>query len=151
MRRLLAPALALLALVAAGCRESGGLPTAVLRIKDREITVEVASTRADRERGLMYRETLPEDRGMLFIYPQERVLSFWMRNTTIPLSIAYLDAEGAIREIYYMRPLDFTSIVSQSKVRYALEVNEGWFERHGIEAGDRVVLPESIRSIAGEP
>ncbi len=132
-------------------RKTGGLREAVLRIKGHALTVEIAATQDSRARGLMYRESLDQDRGMLFIYPEERILSFWMRNTTVPLSIAYLDAQGTIVEIRWMRPLDFSSTVSMSKVRYAIEANEDWFESKGIEPGERVGMPDWVKEIRGEP
>jgi uncharacterized membrane protein (UPF0127 family) len=91
----------------------------------------------------MGRTALPEDRGMLFVFGREQVLSFWMRNTHIPLSIAYIDSEGRIVDIQDMKPLDDDPphYVSAEPVRYALEVNQGFFEERGIEVGDRAELP----------
>lgn len=86
----------------------------------------------------MGRENLDENRGMLFVYERDAKKSFWMKNTTIPLSIAYIAADGTIREIYDMEPLSTRTVDSRYSVRYALEVNQGAFERHGIKAGDKV-------------
>jgi len=87
----------------------------------------------------MYRESLPENHAMLFVFEGPRQASFWMRNTRIPLSIAYLDASGKILEIHDMQPFDETSIRSRSlAVAFALEVNQGWFRKQGIGPGDRV-------------
>ena len=77
----------------------------------------------------MFREELPEDRGMLFVFPDERVLEFWMRNTEIPLSIAFADASGRIVRIADMEPLSDAPVSSGAPARYALEVNRGWFAR----------------------
>ncbi len=88
----------------------------------------------------MGRDSLDEDRGMLFVYDRDSRKSFWMKNTKIPLSIAYIAADGTIREIYDMEPLSTRIIESKYSVRYALEVNQGAFERHGIKAGDKVVF-----------
>jgi uncharacterized membrane protein (UPF0127 family) len=107
-----------------------------LEIKGRKLTVEVASDDASRKAGLMHREGLPEDAGMLFIYPAHLEMSFWMKNTSIPLSIAFIDDRGAILQIEDMRPYDESSTRSAARVRYALEVNRGWFERNGIKVGD---------------
>ena len=89
----------------------------------------------------MFRETLPEDQGMLFVFPYERVLSFWMRNTYIPLDIAFINSAGEIIDIQRMEPIDESKhYVSNAPALYALEVNGGWFERHQIEVGATVTF-----------
>lgn len=101
--------------------------------------VEIARTPEERNLGLMHRRYLPEASGMLFAFEYEQVLAFWMKNTHIPLSIAYIDRRGVIREIYDMKPLDDTlTYPSRNPAMYALEVNAGWFERNGITRGCRV-------------
>jgi hypothetical protein len=113
--------------------------TIPLTIGDYELQVELATTNAERSQGLMFREDLPENAGMLFVYPNERQLSFWMRNTLIPLSIAFLDAEKQIINIEQMEPLDEgPRYRSAAPAQYALEVNQGWFDERGIEAGVQV-------------
>ena len=109
-----------------------------------EVEAEIADDRAERTRGLMERTALAEDAGMIFVFGRERTLSFWMRNTLIPLSIAYVDAEGRIVDIEDMEPLDDeTKHPSAEPAKYALEVNQGFFTERGIEVGDRVEgLPE---------
>lgn len=107
-----------------------------LRCGDATVWVEIADDPAERERGLMMRRKLDEDHGMLFVFESSSRQSFWMRNTLIPLSIAYMDDRGEILEIHDMFPLDRSAVVSQSEsVRYALEVNRGWFARRGIGVG----------------
>jgi uncharacterized membrane protein (UPF0127 family) len=108
-----------------------------------EVWVEIADTDAERQRGLMGRTALPEDQGMLFVFPSEEQLSFWMKNTLIPLSIAYIDSEGRIVDIQDMKPLDDDPphYVSAEPARYALEVNQGFFEERGVTVGDRAELP----------
>jgi uncharacterized membrane protein (UPF0127 family) len=89
----------------------------------------------------MFRSRLEKDSGMLFVFDREQMLDFWMKNTSIPLSIAYIDSEGIIREIYDMKPLDISvSYPSKYPARYALEVNRGWFSRKGIRKGSRLIL-----------
>jgi len=89
----------------------------------------------------MFRKNLPSDAGMLFVFESEQRLSFWMRNTYIPLSIAYIDARGVIREILDMAPLDDSvTYPSRYPVKYALEVNRGWFASRGITPGCRVIF-----------
>ena len=75
---------------------------------------------------------------MLFVYPEEQILSFWMRNTRIPLDIAFIDRNGFILEIQQMEPHDDVSHASKQPAMYALELRKGWFEDHGVEPGERV-------------
>ncbi|MDR2630742.1 MAG: DUF192 domain-containing protein [Spirochaetaceae bacterium] len=105
-----------------------------------QIAVEIARTEAERARGLMHRISLPDGEGMLFVFERDQILSFWMKDTLIPLSIAFISYDGRIREIYDMHPRDLRSIHSSRSVRYALEVPQGWFERTGITVGDRLHL-----------
>jgi uncharacterized membrane protein (UPF0127 family) len=102
------------------------------------VYVEIAMTDAARQFGLMKRKSMPEDEGMLFVYPECDWRSFWMKDTLIALSLAYLDKNGVILEILDMEPLDETSHPSSKPAQYALEVNKGWFKKHGIKAGDSV-------------
>ena len=106
------------------------------------IKVEIARTDEERGRGLMFRKSLPDGEGMLFIFEREQQLFFWMKNTLIPLSIAYIASNGRIVEIKDMRPLDESSVPSSVPVRYALEVPQGWFNRAGIKPGDKLVISD---------
>ena len=112
-----------------------------LKVAGKVITVELARTPSERGLGLMYRRQLPEDYGMLFVFPEEDYLTFWMKNTHIPLSIAFISTEGTITQIESMEPLSLSSHDSKEKARYALEMLEGWFERHNVKVGDKVELP----------
>ncbi|MCL1837547.1 MAG: DUF192 domain-containing protein [Treponema sp.] len=119
------------------------LPTTALTIEragaaEIEITVEIARTEDERAQGLMHRKKLPDGEGMLFIFDRDQQLSFWMKNTIIPLSIAFIASDGRITEIKDMQPNDLSSVRSSRSVRYALEVPQGWFARAGINAGDIV-------------
>ena len=109
----------------------------------REFTVsaEIAEKTEDRNHGFMERKTIPDGTGMLFIFERDQILSFWMKNTPHPLSIAYIDSKGKIRDIYDMTPYSLSSIISTVSVRYALEVPQGWYKINGITVGDTVVLP----------
>ncbi len=119
---------------------SPSLPRQSLQIGEQVLKVEVASTPESMAQGLMYRKSMPENEGMLFVFPQPQRASFWMKNTRIPLSIAYLDADMTILEIYDLKPYDQRSTVSRSTaIAYALEVNQGWFQKHDIEPGTRVI------------
>jgi hypothetical protein len=106
----------------------GGLP----------VTVELAETREAQQRGLMGRDSLPDDYGMLFVYDSERTLSFWMRNTKIPLDIAFADANGVIVGIEQLVPRSEESVLSKSPAMYALEMNEGWFSENGVPEGAKI-------------
>ena len=121
------------------------LKTAVLSIERAgldsvEITAELAQTEAERTQGLMYRKNLPDGEGMLFIFDRDQQLSFWMKNTLIPLSIAFIASDGRIVDIKDMQPRDLNSVKSSRSVRYALEVPQGWFSRAGIKPGDLVKI-----------
>lgn len=123
----------------------GGAPgqvtrTTTIRVDGHDVTVEVADTPALRERGLMHRDSLPEDHGMLFVYGESQTLSFWMRNTRFPLDIAFIDAGGTIVDIQQMEPQSDEQHVSAAPALYALEMPLGWFEEHDVEVGDRVEI-----------
>lgn len=115
--------------------------------KGARIYVEIADTPEARAEGLMFRPSLPEDRGMLFVFPEPQTLAFWMRNTSIPLSIAYIDRDGTVLEIHDMEPYSLESVSSRQPALYALEVNRGTFEGLGIEPGDRLRLPEDLSEV----
>jgi len=114
------------------------LPVDWLTVGGHRITVELARRPEERNRGLMFRESLPPEHGMLFLFERDEVQAFWMRNTRIPLSIAYADARGQIVRIADLEPLDERPVSSIAPARYALEMNRGWFAAHGVAAGDRI-------------
>lgn len=115
----------------------------IIRQDGTEFTVaaEIAIKPEDRNHGFMERKTIPDGTGMLFIFERDQLLSFWMKNTPHPLSIAYIDSKGKIRNIYDMTPYSLSSIISTVSVRYALEVPQGWYKKNGITEGDVVLLP----------
>ena len=119
-------------------------------INDTISHAEVAFTQKDRTIGLMFRDRLDNDHGMLFIYPQEQNLSFWMKNTKIPLSIAFINTKEIITQIEFMTPYSLMSHISKKKVKYALEMEQGWFRINGIEIGSKVSLSPEIRSLKAE-
>ena len=104
------------------------------------LTVELARTDAQRAQGLMHRKTLKDGEGMLFIFERDQPLSFWMKNTLVPLSIAFISSDGRIFEIYDMEPGNLNSVKSSRSGRYALEVAQGWFSRAGIGVGGKLDL-----------
>ncbi len=127
-----------------GLMVEGDLRDATITINGIEVVVEIADCDQSRAQGLMQRVTLDEDRGMLFVFEESATRSFWMKETYIPLSIAYLDEGGSITNIEDMAPLDLSSVRSTVPARYALEMNEGWFERNGVRAGDQIDLGWSL-------
>ncbi len=127
-----------LLLLASGCKGKNSYETVTLRINQWEISAEIADTLEKQQLGLMHRKTLPENSGMIFVYSHDSRKSFWMKNTSIPLSIAYIAKDGTIKEIYDMEPFSKRTTDSKFSVRYALEVNKGAFEKHGIKPGDKV-------------
>jgi len=139
-------ATALLCAAAASCQKGNPkLKTKTLSIatasgKAVTLVAEIADTPQTREKGYMFRKNIPDGTGMLFVFESDRVLNFWMKNTPTPLSIAYIDYKGVIKDIFDMKPFDLKDITSTGYVRYALEVPQGWFGRVGIKAGDKLSL-----------
>ncbi len=104
------------------------------------VKAEIAQKEEERNYGFMNRKNIPEGTGMLFVFEKDQVLSFWMKNTPHPLSIAYIDRSGKIQNIFDMTPFSLAPVKSTRSVRYALEVPQGWFEKTGIKTGDKIVL-----------
>jgi uncharacterized membrane protein (UPF0127 family) len=140
--QLCASVLTIVLTLSLACGRDG--PTAVVHGTERapvSVQLEVANTPADRERGLMYRRSLPENGGMLFIFPEETDLSFWMKNTLIPLDMLFIARDGRIVGIHPDAvPLSLAPISVGAPSAYVLEVNGGWAARHGVRAGDQVEL-----------
>ena len=104
------------------------------------VKAEMAIKPEERNFGYMKRKNIPEGTGMLFVFEADQILSFWMKDTPHPLSIAYIDSKGRIRDIFDMTPYSLSSIVSTTSVRYALEVPQGWFKKNNIQVGDTINL-----------
>jgi hypothetical protein len=117
---------------------SADLPTRTLTIRGQALTVEVASTPQTRETGLMNRFSLRQDHGMLFVFEAPQPLAFWMKDTYVPLSIAFVDASGRILNVEDMRPKDESTHWSKGSALFAIEMRQGWFASKGIGAGDIV-------------
>jgi uncharacterized protein len=116
--------------------DENGFRTAQIQIGNETLDVELAETAAEQTKGLRFRQTLAENAGMLFVFPAPQRVSFWMKDASIPLSIAFIQANGKIVQIRPMQSYDETPAPSLSNaIVYALLVNQGWFERHGISAG----------------
>lgn len=124
------------------CRTEDKIP---LKIASHTLLVEIADSPGERQKGLMHRESLNRGEGMLFVFSDDEPRNFWMKNTLIPLSIAYIDKNGIIIDILDMEPLDLSPVPSSGPARYALEVNQGEFRYRNILVGDKVDIPEKYR------
>lgn len=121
-----------------------GFPEVDLSFGLYRIKAEVAATEATRTRGLMFRESLPANQGMLFVFPVAAAHCMWMRNTPLPLSVAFLDQEGRIINVEEMKPHTETNHCAEGRARFALEMNAGWFARHGVKSGARIRGLENV-------
>jgi uncharacterized protein len=131
-------ALLLVGIVLAWPAAADPLVTYILKIKNHKIRVETAANEEERLRGLMYRERLGPEAGMIFKYATSGPASMWMKNTRIPLSVAFIDARGKILNIDDMTPFSEQAHSSKGDAAYALETNLGWFRKRGIGAGEKV-------------
>lgn len=109
-----------------------------IKVGNAELNVVVSKTKSDQEKGLMYLKGLKCNHGMLFQYPVEKSLTFWMKNTQIPLSIAFINKNGEINEIQTLEPLSEKKVTCEKPSMYALEVNKGWFDKNNIKVGDKI-------------
>jgi uncharacterized membrane protein (UPF0127 family) len=127
------------------------LRTVAITAGEAPIVAEIARTEVERERGLMFRTGLEDGKGMLFIFEKDERLSFWMKNTRIPLSLAYISSDGTIRQIVELEPESLAPVQAERSVRYALEMPKLWFGRAGVKVGDLVRLADGgdIGSLAG--
>ena len=146
MRRAFFLAAACLLVCAVGSCKPQQFPVKTVTIRtasgnDITVAAELAVTDEQRQRGFMERRTIPDGTGMLFVFENDQILRFWMKNTPHPLSIAYIDRDGTIRDIFDMTPFSLASVVSTVSVRYALEVPQGWFVKAGVRTGDVVLFP----------
>lgn len=114
------------------------LPRAELSVGMHRIDAQIARTHEQRQIGLMHRRQMPAHEGMLFVFEDDGVQCFWMRNTLIPLTAAFIDTSGRIVNLADMQPLDESSHCSSAPVRYVLEMNQGWFAQRHIQAGHQV-------------
>ncbi|RME81505.1 MAG: DUF192 domain-containing protein [Planctomycetota bacterium] len=135
-------------------KRKGGNQIVVLTIKGHTIKAEVADTAEKRRIGFMGRKKIPEGYGMIFVYPEQEELSFWMKNTFVPLSLAYINAEGEIVKIVKMdveepkkEGEEYKTYPSEVPCKYALEVPQGWFQKMGIQVGDKV---EGLKDLKGK-
>lgn len=118
------------------------LPRTTLSAGMHQIDAQLARTPAERSTGLMWRQEMPQHEGMLFVFDQPSVQCFWMMNTLMPLTAAFISDDGTIVNLADMKPRSTESHCSAAPVRYVLEMNQGWFAKKGVKAGDK---------LAGEP
>lgn len=118
------------------------LPQSIISINERKLLVEIAHTDAERRAGLAHRKHLKPDSGMLFVYQNSKTRYFTTAETTLSLSIAFIDKNGSIVDIQQLQPLNERSYRSKSVARYVLEVNRGWFKKNNIQIGHKGVFPE---------
>ncbi len=102
------------------------------------VNAELAVKPEERNYGFMNRKNIPAGTGMLFVFEKDQILDFYMKNTPTPLSIAYIDSTGTIRDIFDMKPYSLADITSTCSVRYALEVPQGWYKENNICVGDKI-------------
>lgn len=114
------------------------LPKDTIHINQTAIQVEIANTEALRAQGLMHRLELATDSGMLFVFDEANWICFWMKNTPLPLSIAFITKDYVISNIEDMQPFDLSSHCPTQPIKYALEMEQGWFKQNNIKAGDSV-------------
>jgi len=125
---------------------AAGSGTLVLKTDsgDHNFAIEIATTDQERALGLMFRRSLPENAGMLFLYDRPQPATMWMKNTLIGLSVAFIDKRGRIINIEDMEPQTEEAHAARAPAAFALEVNQGWFKKRGIKAGDRIEGLEKI-------
>ena len=116
------------------------MKTGSIKIGDADLNVRLATTPKQQAKGLMDVSKLPGNEGMLFCYPEEKILSFWMKSTPIPLSIAFFDRNKKIIQIEDLKPNDEASIKTERPAMWALEVNQGWFQKNNISLGEKMIL-----------
>ena len=141
-------------LVAASCvgcsdgklhEAKSSMTQATLGVAGRDVLLELALDDAARARGLMFRTDLPDDRGMLFVFPVEAMQHFYMRNTLIALDIVFLEADGTVINVTRGQPgVELPTCDSARPARFVLELAGGWSERHGLKAGDKVLVPREV-------
>ena len=140
--------LPLIVLAFAGCQEqsSSDLPSVQMKIGNRTFNLEVARTREAQERGLMKRDSMPQDHGMIFVFSDDVVRGFWMKNTRFALDILFVDSAGKIVSMRQMRPYDENNTSSDYPARYAIELNKGSAAAAGVKVGDTLQIPSEARS-----
>ena len=123
---------------AAGAHAEAALRTTTVKVGPHPLKVEVAASDAEREKGLMFRKSMGRNDGMLFVFDEPAYHAMWMKNTLIPLSVAFIDRDGVILNVLDMEPQTLDSHQAAGPAIYAIETNAGWFAEHRVKPGDRV-------------
>ena len=142
--------IALLALLLAGCGSSGspsGLPMTAMQIGSKTYQLEIAGDDASREHGLMERDSMDADHGMIFVFSDCREQSFWMHNTRFPLDIIFADDHAKVVSTHSMRAYDESSTYSHGAAKYAIELNVGQAASTGIKPGDKLQIPPAVATV----
>lgn len=126
------------------------LPATRMTIGSKQYTLEIADEEEEQRIGLMHRDSMPADHGMIFVFPREEPRSFWMRNTRIPLDIIYLDRNGTVVSMHRMEPFDLRGTPSDRPAKYAIELNAGEVAANGVRRGDVLNIPLDARYAKGE-
>src|SRR3954470_9178673 len=138
-----------------GCHDdatpSSSLPTTQMTVGNKTYTLEIAATERERNKGLMQRDSMPKDHGMIFLFADEAERGFWMHNTRIPLDILYLNAAGRIVSIHRMEPYVEETTPSKGPAKYAIELNAGEAEAAGAKEGQLLELPASVKATKADP
>jgi len=146
--RFAAAALLGLLLLLSGCdnKPQSNLPTIQMQLGNKSFTLEVADTTATRTYGLMRRDEMPSDHGMLFVFPDEVERGFWMKNTRIPLDIVFVNTSGQVVSVKQMKAYDTNTTPSDGPAMYAIELNQGAGQSAQITAGMRLKLPPGLKA-----
>jgi uncharacterized membrane protein (UPF0127 family) len=121
------------------------IATANMRLGNENFVVEIANTDPVREHGLMQRDSMPPNHGMIFVFPIERPQAFWMKNTRFPLDIIYIDGAGKVDSVKQMKAYDLTSVPSNGAIKYAIELNLGRAAEIGVKEGDHIDIPPEAK------
>jgi uncharacterized protein len=113
-----------------------------IKVGDRVVQMQIAAFPSEQQKGLMFRQAMGADEGMLFVFTQRQQAGFYMRNTSLPLDIGYFESTGELKEIYPMYPFDERSVSSRSRlIQFCLEMNQGWYKKNGVKPGAMLDLP----------
>ena len=140
-------------LLLGGCdnKPQSNLPTIQMQLGNKSFTLEVADSTATRTYGLMRRDSMPPDHGMLFVFADEEERGFWMKNTRIPLDIIFVDGGGKVLSISRMEPYDERGTGSGGMAKCAIELNAGQAETTGIKVGDVLQIPDAAKNAKADP
>jgi uncharacterized membrane protein (UPF0127 family) len=135
-------------LIYTGCDSApahSSMPTTNMRLGYNSFIVEIANSDPEREHGLMQRDSMPNNHGMIFVFADEKPRAFWMKNTRFPLDIVYIDHNGKIVSIKQMQAYDLTSVPSDEPCKYAIELNLGAASASGLKVGDTIAIPPEAK------